>query len=670
MLNFARRYYEATATPHARAERGSGRAAVPHPRSSEDGAPIAEHGSRGSGAPVTGVTRYPRPVVRGTSTVLSVALLALPFGCASDVSARFQQHIDFLASDALEGRGVGTPGIEQAADYIASQFANLGLTPAGDSGGYFQTFPMVLSRKLTDGTTLTLSGDSAARKVETDYVPLSYSSNDSFDGGVVFCGYGIDSDEKKEHDFAHLDLKGKVALMMFGEPASWADADGYPTPHAMPRNKVYNAKDRGAAAVLFVNAAPAAGESDRLTPFRSEGADAYGIPAFHVSREMVDAAMKRGGLGTLADLQQRLDSGSFVSAELAHLSAKGTAGFENASAPTRNVAAMLRGNGPHADEVVVIGAHYDHLGIHVPMTRKFKDGKLVREESGPQIHNGADDNASGVSGLIEIARMFKKQAFPPRRTVLFVAFTAEESGLHGSKYFVEHAPVERSKVVAMLNMDMIGRMPPGSSSVEVFGAKSGTGTSEILEASARSVRLTVKPTADTGGRSDHAVFIRSDIPAMHFFTGSHSDYHQPTDDANKINAKDGAKVAELVYRVADGIASMPDRPQFQAVRMSEMEKRAASGGTPTYRVVMGISPGYGEDGKPGMAVEAVTPQGPADVAGLKAGDRIVRMGGKSVANVYDYMAATRGNQGGDVIEVIVQRDGKEMPFQVKLAPAR
>lgn len=601
---------------------------------------------------------------------IAALAFALPWGCASDVSVRFQQHIDFLASDALEGRGVGTKGIEQAADYIASQFANLGLTPAGDSGGYFQTFPMVLKRKLTDATALTFSGDTTGRTVERDYVPLGYSSTDAFDGAVVFCGYGIDSDDKKEHDFAHLDLKAKVALIMFGEPAAWANADGYPTPNAMVRNKVYNAKDRGAAAVLFVNSAPTEGESDRLTPFQGEGADAYGIPAFHVSREMVDAALKRGGLGTLTDLQQRLDSGSFVSAELAHVTAKGAAGFENASAPTRNVSALLRGNGPHADEVVVIGAHYDHLGVHVPMTRKFKGGKLVKEESAPQIHNGADDNASGVSGLVEIARAFKERGNPPARTILFVAFTAEESGLHGSKYFVEHSPVERSKIVAMLNMDMIGRMSPGVSSVEVFGATSGTGVNEILESSARRVGLTVKPTSDTGGRSDHAVFIRSEIPAMHFFTGSHADYHQPTDDAHKINAKGGAKVAELVFRVADGIASMAERPGFQAQQASEMEKRAASGGTPTYRVVMGISPGYGEDGKPGMAVEAVTAQGPADIAGLKGGDRIVRMNGKPIANVYDYMASTRGNQPGDVIEVVVQRNGKEIAFQVKLASAR
>lgn len=604
----------------------------------------------------------------GFCVVTCLAVLAC--GCASGEAARFQHHIDYLASDALQGRGVGTRGIEEAADYIAAQFAMLGLTPAGDSGGYFQTFPMVLKRKMTEGTTLAFSGDAAPREVAREYVPLAISSNDEFDGSVVFCGYGIDSDEKKAHDFAHLDVKGKVALMFLGEPASFADSDGFQTPNAWIRNKVYNAKDRGAVAVLFVNPTPAAGDEDRLTPFASEGADAYGIPAFHISRDTADAVLKRGGLGTLVDLQQRLDAGSFVSAELAHVSAKGTAGLDQATAPTRNVVAMVHGQGPHEDEVVVIGAHYDHLGVHVPMTRKFKDGQLVREESGPAIHNGADDNASGVSGLLEIARRFQKRATPPSRTIVFIAFTAEESGLHGSKYFLEHAPVERSKIVAMLNMDMIGRMQPGTSTVEVFGSKSGSGVGEILDSAARKVGLSIKPNLDTGGRSDHAVFVRSEIPSMHFYTGSHPDYHQPTDDADKINAVGGAKVAELVYRVAEGIAAMSERPRFQEQAVSASEKRAASGGTPTYRVVMGLAPGYGDDGKPGMAVEAVTPQGPADMAGLKGGDRILRISGKPVANVYDYMASTRGNQPGDTVEVTVQRGGKEMTFAVKLAPAR
>jgi len=597
------------------------------------------------------------------AVVASCWLLA---GCATSLETRFQAHIDYLASDKLEGRGVGSRGIDLASDYIARQFTSIGLEPAGDDGTYFQTFSMTLRRTLTDESRLAFGGDKIERRQGTDYIPFNFSSDDSFSGGVVFCGYGITNPDKTYDDYKDLDLTGKVALMLDGEPPSWADEGGQPTRHSMHRNKVYNAKDRGAVAVLIVSPKPTEGESDRLTEFVAEGADAYGIPAFHITRAFVDDRLTAARVGSLDELQKKLDVGGFASSDLAHAQANGKAGFKKTSAPTRNVLGIRRGVGPLTDEFVVIGAHYDHLGIRKPMMRKFKAGKLLPDDVGPQIHNGADDNASGTSGLIEIARMFTA-APPTNRSILFIAFTAEESGLHGSKYYIEHPSAPLEKTAAMLNMDMIGRLKPGDDHVQVFCVQCGNGFLEILEPGARDVGLTISPAVDEGGRSDHATFVRKQIPSLHFFSGNHSDYHQPSDDSNKINATGGARIARLVYETAKDLADRDARPEFQIVK-SEKKERSAE--TTTFRVVMGLTPNYTDDGTPGMGVDAVSSEGPAELAGMKAGDRIIRISGKSVANVYDYMAATRNNKAGEVVDVLVLRDGREHALKVTLAPAR
>jgi len=586
-------------------------------------------------------------------------------GCASTQESRFQAHVEYLASDRLEGRGVGTRGLELAGEYIAEQFAALGLEPAGDDGTYFQTFPIGLHRTLTDDSQLAVTG-SGALVQERDFIPFNFSSNDSFSGAVVFCGYGIVAPEHGHDDFAGLELNGRVALIVRGEPPGWAGEDGSPTRHAMFRNKIYNAKDRGAVAVLIVNQAPQPGERDELVPFDSEGADEYGIPAVQVTRAVAEGGLSVGGVASLEELQSALDGGRIASAELAYVTASGRAGLAKTSAPTRNVLATLPGAGPLADEFVVVCAHYDHLGVRRPMMRTFKAGQLVRDASDPQIHNGADDNASGVSGLIETARLMASGE-GPRRSVLFVAFTAEETGLQGSKHYLESPAVPLEQTVAVLNMDMIGRMEQSSRRVQVFGTECGSTFTEILAAAAREADVELGAIPDPGGNSDHAPFVRHEIPALHFFTGHHGDYHKPSDDSEKINAAGGAAVIRLVHRAAEALATRPDRPTFKQVKLAKTDRPE---GTPTYKVVMGLAPGYVDDGRPGMNVDAVNPEGPADLAGMKAGDRIVRIGGQPVANIYDYMAATRNNRPGDAVEVVVLREGAEHTLHVTMAAAR
>lgn len=583
---------------------------------------------------------------------------------ADDLVRRFQEHIDYLADDQLEGRGIGTKGIELAADYISRQFSQCGLSPAGDNGTFFQSFPMTLHRELTDRSRFEFVGDGVPRRRNVDFIPLSFSSDDAFEGDLVFCGYGIVNHERKFDDFEGVNLDGKVAVMLMGEPPAWADANGFPTKHAMLRNKVYNAKDRGAVAVLLVNQTPAESEEDRLTPFHTEDPDEYGLPAFHVSRAMIDEKLARMKVDPLTRLQEKLDRGELATSLVPHVRAAGQAGFEKKSTTARNVIGVLKGEGPLANECVVIGAHYDHLGIRRPMSRTFKGGKLVHESTEPQIHNGADDNASGVSGLIEIARLMAGEKTRPLRSVVFIAFSAEESGLHGSKYYVDHPSVPLDGTVAMLNMDMIGRLEPGKNRVEVFGVSTSPEFESMLKRAGDRVGLEIAPGVDEGGRSDHAPFVRRNIPSMHFFSGQHADYHKPSDDSDKINAPDGARITRLVYETACELASRDARPAFQMV---ETKKKDDPGPLPTYRVVMGIAPSYTDDGQPGMGVDGVNPEGPADLAGMKAKDRIIRIGGKKIANIYDYMASTRNNKPGDVVEVVVLREGKEITLKVVLA---
>jgi len=592
---------------------------------------------------------------------LSIALTS----CTAGPAQRFHKHIAFLASDDLKGRGVGTPEIERAADYIAAQFAYLGLQPAGEEGTYFQSFPMALQRKLTDQSRLALTGESATLSLQQDFVPLSFSAPGAFEGDVVFCGYGIHAPEKDRDDYVHADVSGKVALVFRGEPPAWTAADGTTTKYATFMEKSYSARDRGAVALLVVNQAPSQGQTDRLMEFEGENPDDYGIPAFHVTRTVVDRMLASAGAATLSQLQDKLDAGGYASTSLQGLRASGDAGLERQSAPTRNVLALRPGNGVLSAEVVVVGAHYDHLGVRKPSMRTFRAGKLVTDDTGPQIHNGADDNASGVAGLFEIARELQHQ--PLNRSVLFIAFTAEESGLHGSKHYVNAPTIPLEKVVAMLNLDMIGRLPPNSQSVQVFGTKTGSSFESMLEPAAQRAGLTIAATPDAGGRSDHASFARAQIPVLHFFSGQHSDYHKPSDDTYKINRAGGVRIIKMVADLTAQLANAEEKPAYVDVKTSAPEP---AGPQPSFRVVMGLAPGYGDDGKPGMLVEAVNAEGPADLAGLKAGDRITRIGETKVSNIYDYMAATRNNKAGDIVEVEVLRGDKEMTLKVTLSAAK
>jgi hypothetical protein len=564
---------------------------------------------------------------------------------------RYLAHVAVLSHDSLKGRGTGDAGNEVAAGYIAGQFAAAGLSPGGDDGTFFQEFTITRGGRLGEGTRLAFEGVDVPVQLNETFVPFGFSSLGEFTGGVVFVGYGATLEDPPHDDYADVDVTGKVVLMLRRMPEAWADASFDANP-AVFTTKMKLAEERGAAAVLIVN--QSADEQDDLMPFR-RGNSSEQIPAIHIKRAAVDAILAAGGEPSLSELQAFLDAGHGpVSFALEGVTATGDVDYTVTELITRNVLGILPGSGPDRDEYVVIGGHHDHLG-----------------ERGGTIHNGADDNASGTAGVIEAA--YALAAVPDRnRSVLFMTFSGEEIGLLGSKHFVDNPTIPLDAIVAMLNMDMIGRLNRDTidNMLEVQGLGTGDSLRAIVDRRAEDYNFKFIPDDSALGPSDHAPFYRAGIPALFFHTGLHPDYHAPGDDVEKVNASGGAEVTALVAAVALDVIALAEPPQYVVVDRPAVMVRAGStqaqqSGAP--RVVIGIRPGEAdESGLPGWSVGEVTPGGPAAHAGMQAGDRIVRVAGREVGGFGDYREAVREKKGGDVVDVVVRRGSQELTLSVTL----
>ncbi len=615
----------------------------------------------------------------------------------------YERFVRYLASDDLAGRGIGSPEIETAARYLASQFEEIGALPGGDDGGWFQSFTVSVRSRIADNTRLVVRGDERhALMVKRDFVPLPFSRNGGFDAPAVFVGYGIsDSENGKYDDFDGVEVKGKVLLMLRGEPG-WAaaeappgdrppgdrppgerptrDRDGGPrrSRRALFMAKAEQAIKRGAKAILIVNPVAEKDPSavDKLYDFAAGRGMTLDIPMVNITRSAANEMLEAAGMPTIRQLQRRIErTKQPCSAELRGVTVNGYVDIAKEQTPVKNVIAVIRGEGPLADEYVVVGAHFDHLGVAANW-RKPND-------STQYIHNGADDNASGTAGLLMLAQALK-YGQPLKRSVVFIAFTAEESGLLGSKYWVEHPTVPIKSVVAMLNMDMIGRLKDDV--LQVGGMGTGADFKEMVERLAKSYDFKLHDGGGGRGPSDHSSFYGADIPVLFFFTGMHKQYHAPDDDADLVNYDGGVRVARFVMDCLTEIADARSRPVFKkdASRFRPDRQRddnepaakpdaAAAHGDPSGddetppmpRVRLGIAPTYGAAEGRGMAIEFVSEGGPAARAGLKDGDRIVKINDKNVTDVYSYMTALAKCKPGDEVTVVVLRGEKEMTFKVR-----
>jgi hypothetical protein len=331
----------------------------------------------------------------------------------------------------------------------------------------------------------------------------------------------------------------------------------------------------------------------------------------------------------------------------------GRTDIERQEATVRNVIGILEGSRPHADEAVVIGAHYDHLG---------SGGQGSAAPGSTEVHNGADDNASGTAALMEIARNLVAGRDQVGRTVIFIAFTGEERGLLGSAHYVQNPIVPLEKTVAMLNLDMVGRLDDNKLIVN------GTGTAKEFDAWVDQLNerhgFEISKSEGGFGPSDHTSFYAEEIPVLHFFSGLHPDYHKPSDDFQHLNIEGMRRIAEFVAAIARQIATAQARPIHVAVG----QERVAAGPTGT-RPYFGSIPQFPDPGD-GYALSGVTPESPAARAGLKAGDKIVRLGEYKIGNLEDFDGALRKFNAGDRVDVEVVRDGQSMTLQVTLDPPR
>ncbi|HXD32736.1 MAG TPA: M20/M25/M40 family metallo-hydrolase [Pyrinomonadaceae bacterium] len=609
-----------------------------------------------------------------------------------------RQHVTYLASDELAGRRTGTPGANAAASYIAREFERykLGtiveLTKSKPGEVYQQRFPYVAGVELGQGNLLKTrlankDGETIVLKSGEDWLPLAFSQTGTMEKPEgVFVGYGISAPDLKHDDYDQGVAKGKLAITLSGTP----DGDN---PHGQfaryedVRWKAIAARNAGAIGLLVIAREPEF-KDDRLSQLRYDNsAGEAGLFVLAISQAAAVRVFGVGDMSYLAKLAGPPESSAVAVTTLGFFN-----GFERITIDVKrnevlaaNVIGILTGSDPKLkDEVIVLGAHYDHLGLG-------GEGSLAPKSG--EIHHGADDNASGTAALLELARTFAAQKPGPKRTLVFIAFSGEEEGLLGSNYYVNHPWFPLANTVAMINMDMIGRMKdnkliigglgtapewrdliarknvdpkvvsraelasmPKPGKVTAVVDQSGTVTAAIV----RPQRFELTLSEDGFGPSDHSSFYAKQVPVLFFWTGTHSDYHKPSDTADKINYVDEARIVEMVAQVVAEVDQSEKRPTYA------LAKSESTGRSTGFRVSLGTIPNYA-DSSDGLLLDGVREDSPASKAGLKAGDKIVKLAGRDVRNVYDYTYALGEMKAGQEYDVEVMRGGERL--KLKIVPA-
>lgn len=514
-----------------------------------------------------------------------------------------QSEIIYLSNDKLEGRRSGTSGETLASGYIVEAFQKTGLKPLGDSGTYLQRF------EIYDGKDISHSQctiNNIPLILDTEFFPLPFSASARVQGSAA------------------------IALQEGGSPWFYdlkevvENAQG--NPHfdmtKLLREKTKSFEGKGATAVIFYNSSKV---EDGVVFDPAEGIEAEKIPALYITR----AGRKK----FLRDISQSLD----VDVDVV---------MEEKKRWGHNVIAFLDNGSVYT---VVIGAHYDHLGYG-------EEGNSLYRGKEKMIHPGADDNASGTAGLLELAKLLKKTK-GLRTNYLFVAFSGEESGLIGSKYFTEHATVPLNKISYMINMDMIGRLNDSTHVLTIGGYGTSPEWAELINSTLNKKIFTLNIDSSGTGPSDHTSFYLKSIPVLFFFTGIHPDYHKPSDRPDKINYTGEMQVIRLVYAITQKMDGM-NKPPFVKTRDKQF------GVSPAFNVTLGIMPDYSFPGS-GLRIDAVSEGRPAEKAGLKTGDVIVKLGDYAVISLQSYMEALSKFNRGDQTTVEFLRGKEQMKAAVQ-----
>lgn len=560
------------------------------------------------------------------------------------------KHIKYLASEELQGRRSGTVGCEKAADYIVSQYKKYGLKPAnGDS--FFQEFEFIAGVKHGEKTSLKSKNDAGSTdfKAGQDFQAFNFSASGLADAQVVLAGYGISAPSINYDDYAKIDVKDKIVLLLPFSPDG-SNINGKFADYLSARRKALTAREKGAKAVIFIT------EADSLKDSRSRDDGNYsdsGIIALKVSKITANELLKSAGK-TLDELQKLSTEKGLGESLTLNTSLTINTEVIREVKKTYNVVGLLEGTDEKLKQQgVVLGAHYDHLGM---------GGAESLAATGEGIHHGADDNASGVAGLLELARVLGESRQSLRRSVVFAAFSGEELGLLGSAHYVNKQPLfPLNQTVAMLNMDMIGRMK--SDSLVVGGIGTSPQWKPMVEELNQTRGFVLKMQEDGYGPSDHSSFYGKDIPVLFFFTGVHDDYHKPTDTADRINVVSEQAIVTLVSDITRKLLNQDTKVEFTRAKV-EGERRQMNS---SFRVYVGSVPEYAENLE-GVKLSGVRPASPAEKAGLKGGDVIVGLAGKTIKSVYDYTYVLQELKPNETIEVIVLRDGQKVTLQLTPTP--
>jgi len=591
--------------------------------------------------------------------VVAVVALFIPAALPSQtaVASRTRAHVELLASDRLEGRESGSPGERLAGDYIATQLARAGAKPLPGHANVFLPFEFTAGSR-DGGSTITIRRDGAAPQTlngAAQIQALSFSDDAQVSGPVVFAGYGLVVPESQNFgydSYAGLDVKDKIVLVLHYFPE---DTDPQ-TKAALARYsdlryKALAARQRGAKGLLIVIGprSPNAGQTLRLS--FDTALSGSGIPAASISDAGANALFA-GATKSLAASQQELDSGNphvggFVLPATVDLETK----VVREKQTSRNVIAYLPASSPAPDvdkPWVVVGAHYDHLGHGTRGT------SLANKDEAGQIHHGADDNASGTAAVLAIAEKLANQ--PRRRNVVFALWSGEEIGLVGSNAFVTTPPIPIDQIAAYLNLDMVGRMQ--NNRLAAQGTGSSAAWPRMLERANVAAGFDLSALPDPYQPSDSSSFNQAGVASLFFTTGSHTDYHRPTDTADKINYEDLDRVVDFAAAITLAVANVDMAPQF-----TKVDPPATGASLAGVRVTTGTIPDYTTEAK-GLLLAGVVGGGPAEKAGLMKGDVITEIAGQSITNIYDYTFALELLKADTPVKVVFMRNGERREVQL------
>ncbi len=560
------------------------------------------------------------------------------------------EHLFYLASEELEGRKPGTTGGMKAAEYIKDNLEANGLVPLSENG--FQYFDVLAS--IEYGSDNKLSFVNYEGTLSEDFAPLAFSKDTSITTSAVFVGYGFDfdGDSISWHSYDGVDVSDKWAIIFRGSP----DDEGHNSPYTMHsslRQKTLKARDKGAAGVIFISGKEF-DETDELIPITHEKAPTHiGLPVINVKRSVIDKLVEKFEVTTDLLEKQLIETTAPNSFEIEEPISIST-DVERLQEKTQNVEFLIEGSDPILkDEYIVIGAHYDHLGYG-------GSGSGSRRPDTNAIHFGADDNASGVSSVLEIAEKLSANNSSLKRSVLVYLFGAEEMGLLGSKHLVNNPNIDLSKMKHMVNLDMVGRLGDDKG-LTVGGTGTAAGIEEILNRLSENHSLSIKSSPEGYGPSDHASFYSKDVPVLFFFTGIHEDYHTPADVPEKINYEGMKSINNMVYDLVVELANLDEALVYQEAGPKTRESSRRK-----FKVTLGIMPDVSGSGVKGLTADAVMEGRPADLAGMKKGDVIVAMEGKPVNDIYEYMSRLSEFKPGQRISVDVMRDGEKVVLIVDL----